>query len=235
MRTAIPGQVDVWRVPLASRPPDTADWAILSPPERERALRFHFDRDRDAFVRSHAAVRRILADYLGKAPGELQFLTGPAGKPFLAPAEDSLGLEFNLSHSGELALVAVAQSAVGVDVERWDGRVEFLELAEQFFSPNERAALRALTQDSQALMAGFFNAWSRKEAYIKATGDGVAKGLHHFDVVLTPGERAGLLADRTDPMATTRWVLEDLRIDQGYSAALVVRAPLHRIVMMEHS
>jgi len=142
-------------------------------------------------------------------------------------------VEFNLSHSDDLALVAVARAhQLGVDLERWSEGVEHLELAERFFSPAERDALRALAHAPDLVEAGFFAAWTRKEAYLKATGHGISRGLHHFDVTLAPGEPAQLLADRLDPEATARWSLIALEPAPGFSAALVVASPLGEVLQL---
>ena len=226
-RVALSGTVHVWSIGLAHRVPNESDWATLSAGETDRARRFHFERDRTAYVLAHAAVRQILSEYSGVSPQQLEFVVGPAGKPSISPALNAAGIEFNLSHSGEFALVAATGgAAVGVDIERWDHRVEFLQLAEHYFSVREREALSALVQNPSEVMQGFFQAWSRKEAYLKATGAGIAEGLHHFDVTLKPGEIAALLADRLDVTATERWVMRDLAVADGYSAALVVASPL---------
>jgi 4'-phosphopantetheinyl transferase len=123
---------------------------------------------RRRFVAAHAALRLILGAYLDLAPDALAFALGEHGKPSLRQPLDPDGarLEFNLAHSGDLALVAVARDhPVGVDVERWS-EVEHLELAERFFSRTERDALRALASVAEQLDAGFFAAWTRKEAYL---------------------------------------------------------------------
>ncbi len=128
--------------------------------------------------------------------------------------------EFNLSHSGDLILLGISGGApVGVDVEQWSPDVEFSDLAVNYFSTLERERLIAL--DRGLWPEAFFNCWSRKEAYLKATGEGVTNGLDHFDVAFVPGEPARLIADRRDPRATARWSLEALPMPAGYSAAFV--------------
>jgi len=227
-----PQVVHVWRVSLDDPARAEAFWPVLSPEEHARALRFHREVHRLRFVVAHGALRTILADYVGTDPRALHFTTGEHGKPALRSAAPSATdtVEFNLSHSADLALVAVAQSRpVGVDVERWDADVEYLELAERFFSPVERRALRALAHAPDLVAAGFFAAWTRKEAYLKATGHGIVRGLHHFDVTLAPGEPARLLADRLDQDATTRWSMTELAPATGYSAALVAASPLQEV------
>ncbi|MEO7996646.1 MAG: 4'-phosphopantetheinyl transferase superfamily protein [Gemmatimonadaceae bacterium] len=217
------GEAHVWTVSLSHRGPTESEWAILSSAESERARRFHYERHRDNFVLAHAALRQILAEYTLISPGQLEFVVGDAGKPAIAPSTNTHAVEFNLSHSGDLALVAVTRGrAIGVDIEQWDDRVEFLELADHYFSPHERSALWALENVSMGVMQGFFQAWSRKEAYLKATGVGITKGLHHFDVALTPGEPAALIADRNDATAIERWRMNDLIVADRYSAAVVV-------------
>lgn len=191
------------------------------------------------YVVAHGGLRHVLAGYTGIKPGALAFDVGAAGKPSLAiPNSDKHepAIEFNLSHSGHVVLIAVARGrAVGVDVERWDRQVEHVSLAEHFFSPYERDALRQLSGDSEALNEGFFNAWSRKEAYLKALGAGIAQGLHHFDVSLRPGEPAALLADRNDSAATMRWEMMSLDVGHEYSAALVAAAGVRHTYSMDFS
>jgi 4'-phosphopantetheinyl transferase len=226
------GVVHVWRVPLADPAAARALRPLLDDEERARADRFYREEHRVRFAVAHGWKRRILARYAGRPASSLRFVCGEHGKPSLA-GDGAGDLHFNLSHSGDLALVAVARTPVGVDVERWDAEVEHLELAERFFSPSERGALRALAEDADAVVAGFFAAWSRKEAYLKATGHGISRGLHHFDVTLAPGVQARLLADRLDPAATARWVMHALDVAPGYSAALVAAAPVAHVRVLD--
>jgi 4'-phosphopantetheinyl transferase len=226
-------EIHVWRVSLdADAEPHLG---LLSPDERQRANRFHREEHRRRFVVAHGALRIVLGAYLDAPPESLAFELGPHGKPSLRGAltPDGYRIEFNLSHSAELALVAVARDrAVGVDVERWS-EVEHLELAERFFSRAERDALRALGETVEMLDAGFFAAWTRKEAYLKATGDGIVHGLHHFDVTLAPGVAAALLADRLDATATSRWRMRALDPAEAYSGAVVAAAPLDDVLLFD--
>ena len=227
--------VHVWRVPLERPGPLEDAWAVLSEEEQGRARRLVQEHHRRRFVAAHAALRRILAGYTALAPGQLRIATGPHGKPTLAgPAADARPrFEFNLSHSADLALVAVARERpVGVDLERWKRDMNHLELAERFFSPIERASLRALAERHDDLVCGFFAAWSRKEAYLKALGTGVTRGLHHFDVTLAPSEPAQLLADRLDG-AIDRWRMLSFVPATGFSAALVVADPLGEVLLLD--
>ena len=228
--------VHVWRIALDDESRLDECWALLSDIEQAKARRFYRDMHRRRYVVAHGTMRAILARYLGEPAESLCFAEGEHGKPSLVRASNASQprVEFNLSHSDELGLVAVAlDRPVGVDLERWSTETEHLELAERFFSPVERVALRALGDDLERLTAGFFAAWTRKEAYLKATGEGITRGLHHFDVSLAPDEGARLLADRLDPAAAERWTMQALAPAAGFSAALVATAPLREVRLFD--
>ena len=228
-------EVHVWRIRIDCTP-SNAQWTRLSADERERAARFHFDEHRHAYVVAHAELRAILALYSGRDARSLVFALNEFGKPSLVTGPSGTAPRFNLSHSGGYALLAVAQSGeVGVDVERWHEEAEHLELSERFFSPAEREALRALTSESSEVVRGFFAAWSRKEAYLKARGYGITQGLDHFDVSLAPAEIARLLTDRTDEVAHERWSMAALDVAPGYSAAVVAERPVSRVVLVNRA
>jgi 4'-phosphopantetheinyl transferase len=230
--------VHVWRVRL-DPPGEMRDaWELLNDEERGRARRFVQEHHRRRFVAAHAGLRRILAGYIAQDPRALRFASGPNGKPALTNT-DAAGtrprLEFNLSHSADLALVAVAwERPVGVDLEQWERDMDHLELAERFFSPVERESLRSLAARHDDLVHGFFAAWSRKEAYLKARGEGVTRGLHHFDVTLAPGEPARLLADRLDS-AIERWRMWSIVPEQAFSGAIVAADPFEELLLLDLS
>jgi len=229
-----PDAVHVWRVRL-DRSAEGDFHALLSDDEWKRADRLIHEHHRRRFMVAHAALRRILAGYTASRARALRFDRGPQGKPGLAHAGSAAGagLEFNLSHSADLALVAVAKHRpVGVDLERWKHEMDHLALATRFFSPAERASLLALAGRPEDVVQGFFTAWTRKEAYLKARGEGVMRGLHHFDVTLAPGEPARLLADRLDS-SIERWRMRSLVPEPGYSAAIVVADPFEELVLLE--
>jgi 4'-phosphopantetheinyl transferase len=231
-------EVHVWRIALADEVLADRYWNLLSDDERARAERFYRRAHRDRYVVAHGALRRIIASYVGERPDRLTFTAGEHGKPMLVAGSSASrsGIEFNLSHSADLALLAVARGrAVGVDLEQWSEETEHLEVAERFFSPVERAALKAMSAERRHVVAGFFAAWSRKEAYLKATGHGITRGLHHFDVSLEPDGPARLLGDRLDAQATERWAMCALEPGDRYSAALVVEAPLGDLMGFDHA
>lgn len=215
-------EVHVWRAALDLEAPRIQCLEqTLSIEERTRAERFHFQKDREHFMVARGLLRTILGRYLEMEPSQLRFCYGPYGKPSLARGSGSDGLRFNVSHSHGLALYAITLGQeLGVDVE-WI-RPDFAneQIAERFFSPREIAALRALPTNMR--LNGFFNCWTRKEAYIKARGEGLTLPLDQFDVSLTPGETAALLRSNGHAKEVSRWSLFELAPGPGYVAALAV-------------
>lgn len=227
--------VHIWRLMLDAPDPSPGDERLLGPDERERAERSLRSLDRARLVVVHAAKRRILGKYLGTAPDALEFTRGEHGKPSLVDVETH-DVHFSLSHSADVALIAVRRGGpVGVDVERWDERRPLLALARRFFAPSEQESLRSLAHDPRQLVAAFFATWSRKEAYVKATGEGIARGLRHFDVSVAPAEPARLIADRLDPDAPRRWTIVALDAGAEYSAAVAAETRLHQVLLLNAS
>ena len=215
-------EVHIWHAALNQPAAAVGDLSrSLAPDETARAGRFHFQKHRDHFVVARGVLRALLGRYLNAAPAGLRFSYTHYGKPFLADEERHDGLRFNVSHSHERALLAFTRGReVGVDIEHIRPEVATEQIAERFFSAGEVAALRSLPADAQP--RGFFNCWTRKEAYIKARGEGLSIPLDCFDVSLLPGEPAALLATRDDPAEATRWSLHELPAGEGYVAALAV-------------
>ena len=203
----------------------------LSTAEQERAARFHFEADQRRFIVSHAALRRILGAYVDRPPRELRFAYGPKNKPRLIDECGGREIRFNLSHSGDVALVAVTGGReVGVDVERIRALADRDRLAQRFFSAQEVAVLTRLPSESRS--EAFFTCWTRKEAYLKALGGGISIGLDQFDVSPVPGEPAALLSHRSDPGETTRWSLHDIQPGPGYAGAVAVETPCDRVLCL---
>jgi 4'-phosphopantetheinyl transferase len=214
-------EVHVWRASLglaSSRVQRLS--CLLSFDERERAERFHFERDRNNFITTRAFLRILIGRYLRTEPSQVRFNYGSNGKPFLATAQDD-ALRFNLSHSKDFALYAVTYGReIGVDVERISERVEVNSIAERFFSAPEVAAFRALPGELKR--QAFFTCWTRKEAYIKARGEGLSTPLDQFSVSLSPGEAAKLLDVQWDPKEISRWSMAELALDRRYVGAVAV-------------
>jgi 4'-phosphopantetheinyl transferase len=168
-------------------------------------------------------LRSILGRYLNTDPRHLQFSRGPHGKPALATERGSDAVCFNLAHSHDVALCAVARGRdIGVDVERVRADVNVDLIAERFFSQREIAALGSLPPERK--LTAFFTCWVRKEAYVKARGDGLAMDLDSFSVSLSPGEPAALLDVQGHPEEALAWSLTELDFDPSFAAALAVRA-----------
>lgn len=217
---AAEAEVHVWRASLDLPPPRVrALLASLAHDERDRAERFHFQVHRDRFIAGRGLLRAILARYLGRTPDQLRFSYSPHGKPAVAANTGAGDLRFNVSHSDGLALYAITRGReIGVDVECL--RPDFVseEIARRFFSPREVAAVQALPAVERH--EAFFACWTRKEAYIKARGEGLSMPLERFDVSLAPGEPAALLSTLDEPAAAARWSLWALDPGPGYAAAL---------------
>jgi 4'-phosphopantetheinyl transferase len=152
----------------------------------------------------------------------LRFSYSKKEKPSLAPPHDGSGVNFNISHSGGIALLAFARRReVGVDVEQIRRDSDLQAIARRFFSANEQTQLARLTDDER--VDAFFRCWTRKEAYIKATGDGLSLPLSQFDVSLAPGDENALLATRPETSEAARWLLREVPSGPGYAAAICVR------------
>lgn len=196
----------------------------LAPDEWERANRFRFDRHRRQYVVGRGALRALLAAYVGLPAAQVPFTYGPRGKPFLAPSAGDASLFFNLSNSDEVALVGFVRGReIGVDVEYLKPMPDCEQISERFFSASERAVLRGLP--AAVKEEAFFNCWTRKEAYLKAVGEGLAAPLDSFDVTLAPGEAPRMLTLEGDAARAERWFFEHFRPYPDYIGALAIEGP----------
>lgn len=220
--TLSPADVHVWRVGLdANRPPPPMLWVLLDEAERTRARRFYFTRHRERYVVGRGVLRLLLGQYLGRPPATLTFAYGEQGKPYLPDLPPDLPLTFNVSHGGGHALMAFSLGrALGVDLEEIRPDRATSEITQRFFAPEEVEAFLAVPEADR--VAAFYNAWTRKEAYIKANGKGLTLGLSNFCVSLAPGEPAALLSTRWHPADAARWQMVALHPVPGYAAALAV-------------
>jgi 4'-phosphopantetheinyl transferase len=195
---------------------------ILSSDELERAERFHFRKDRNHFIVSRGMLRIILGRYLKREAGQLHFRYNKYGKPELADETGERALRFNVSHSHGVALNALTYDRdIGVDIEYIRPDIADEEISGRFFSSKEIAELCSLPVHIRK--DAFFACWTRKEAYIKARGDGLSMPLDQFDVTVIPGKQAALLSVYGDKQEASRWSLEDLNLGQGYAAALAAK------------
>lgn len=228
--TGVPaGRVDVWSVRLDEPARAGSEVVVLSPDEIARASRFHFDKDRIHFTQCRSALRAVLASYLAIPAAEIQFEYLASGKPQLAAEQNPRTLQFNVSHSSNMALIAVgSEHRLGVDIEKIRGDVDTVTLAERFFSLRERAGLQALPDHLR--VPGFFACWTRKEAFLKATGDGLSFPLADFSVTTHPDLNPELEEIKGDTDARKQWFLADLNVNvvDGFRATVArERSPCH--------
>jgi 4'-phosphopantetheinyl transferase len=217
----LPGKVvHVW--PISIQAPDSVVerfQPLLSPDETDRAARFRFENLRHSFILARGALRILLARYLKSLPQAVAFTYGSKGKPALAPPAR---LQFNASHSGDLALFAFTMDCeIGIDVEVIRPMPDMENIAKRFFCAEEAAELLSLPDGQRE--HGFFLCWTRKEAYIKATGDGLSAPLDAFRVTLRRGDPAVVVHLAGDPVAAQAWTLHDLQPGPGFAAALAYR------------
>ncbi len=221
------GELHIWRASLDRSPEVTARLgAVLAADERERAGRFYRPQLGARYVVGRGLLRVLLAGYLGARPEEIEFTYGEHGKPLLARP----GPWFNLAHSGAVALLAFSSSAeVGVDVELADPERTHMRVAERFFAPGEVASLRSLPPALQP--RAFLYGWTRKEAFMKARGDGLSLPLGSFEVALAPGEPPAVLSTAWSVSEPAEWSVVDLsEPDQGVIAAAAGRRRGWRVV-----
>ena len=199
-----------------------ASASLLSGAERERASRFAFPRDARRFIVGRARLRQLLAARLGVRPESVELAYGARGKPALAnPGRDS-DLRFSLSRRDDIAVYALSFGReVGIDVEAVRMIRDADAIAARWFSRGEHDAYQALDQREKPL--GFFNCWTRKEAFVKALGDGLSYGLDRFEVSLSPGEPAKLLRVEHTPGADCGWSLDSFSPAAGYVAAIAAQ------------
>ena len=200
--------------------------AVLSDAERRRASQFVFDRDRHRFIIARANLRFLLAERLNTKPQSVELSYGARGKPAIAPSFSSSDLRFNLSHSGDIAVYAFAtEMDVGIDVERIRPITDAESIAARFFSPSENEAYLSL--ESRCRSIGFFNCWTRKEAFIKALGEGLFFSLDRFDVSLEPDKPARILRIDDTPGDECGWHMQSFRPAPGFVAAVVANSGRH--------
>ncbi len=219
------GEVRVVCTNLNRTPQDlTALYHHLSPGERERAARFRLEKHRSRFVAARGTLRELIGKYLGCGPESVEFNYGANGKPHLVEAS----LEFNASHSEDYALYAFTLTVpLGVDIEQVRAIASLEAIAQSFFSPAERAELLRISAAGR--LEAFFNCWTRKEAFVKAVGDGLSYPLDRFDVSLS--EPARLLTIDGSTSSASEWSLFTVAPARGYVGAVAIRGSGFRLVV----
>lgn len=214
-------EVHVWLLDIASYWPRLANLlTLLTIDEQQRADRFRFQQHRDRFIIARSVLRLLLSQYATVHPGCLRFCYSSTGKPALGTGQTQQDIRFNLSHSHNVAAYALAFGReVGIDVEQVDHHHNCEALAARYFAASEQAELQFLAPDQQ--VQSFFQLWTCKEAYAKATGQGLSIPLNQFSVTLKAGQ-ANLVETPWHPPDAHRWRLHVLSIQQGYKGAIAV-------------
>lgn len=215
-------EVHVWTVRVTEYSDFLIDLQrLLSPAEAQAAGRFVYPADRVRYIVAHGVLRQLLSEYLGTPAQQLVFVSEKYGKPSLASMAGPPPLRFNLSHSGDLVLYGITRSrAVGVDVEAIRPDIEIMDLAKNQFSAKEMELLGETPHSDQT--DAFFRCWTRKEAYLKARGEGLGYPLDRFTVELNQEDRPKILWVEDDPDAPERWSLLHLNSLDGYAGAVAV-------------
>jgi len=226
-------EVHIWHTELLN-PEDARQLRpLLSADELQRANQFRFPEHRRRFTIARACLRQLLGTYLRVVPQEIRFAYSAEGKPQLS-SEFSQDLSFNVSHSENLAVFSFTNyRKIGVDVEVFRYDVDTEGIPRRFFSEFEQRALAGLA--GQQKIEGFFNCWTRKEAYVKAVGQGLSLRLRDFDVSLAPGEPARLLATRPDAKLVSQWSIQSFRLNEHCAAAVVVEGPIDVLQVRQFS
>ena len=213
-------RVDVWHLDLEALASAESTWRpLLAADERERAKRFHFEADRLRYSATRALLRLMLAAYLDVDPRSVIFSYSDKGKPELRNAGKA-ALAFNVSHSGNAALLAVTDHRrIGVDIERIRQDFDTEAIARRFFSAREQEQLQQIPGPDR--FAAFFQCWTLKESFIKAIGEGLSHPLDHFDVSFSQTSSVSLTT-RPDAAEAASWFMHRLVLDPAYSAALTV-------------
>jgi 4'-phosphopantetheinyl transferase len=219
--------VDVWWGSVSTLATALARWeGVLSAEERARAARYHFEKDRRRSIVSRGVLRHLLSGYVGVAPAALRFAVSRYGKLSLEPS----AVWFNVSHSADSIIYAITTiGPVGIDIEQVRPLSDRELVAHRVFSPREWASYDTTPEPLRDQQ--FFHGWTRKEAFIKAIGEGLSHPLDAFDVALTSGAPAQLLAINGDRAAAAAWTLQDIAVEPPYVAALALRSLAVTVVL----
>ena len=216
-------EIHIWAACIDVAPTVSAALAVsLSEEERTRANRFRFRQHQSRFIAGRGLLRAIVSHYLQIEPARVEFKYNSEGKPELTRPFDGSGIHFNLTHSEDLVLIAVTTiGPVGIDVERVRVNKDAKELVNWFCSPRERELFETLAAQEKQL--AFFNLWTRKEALLKATGEGIAQLLSQVEVTFRPGEPARFIAVSGDSERGSRWSVYNLSPAPHFVAAVVIQ------------
>ncbi len=214
--------IHVWCASLSASPEELSGYlSLLSQEELIRAERFYFEKDRNHFVVGRGLLRTILGSYLNQEPAQIDFIYGQFGKPAIRFPQGDKVLEFNLSHSKDLALYILTwDRRIGIDIEYMGALADMDNFAEQFFTPRETALINSLSGNQKA--DAFFKTWTSKEAFLKANGCGLTVPINQVEISLEADETVRLRSIDGDKESAARWHLEILNHFPGYYATLAV-------------
>lgn len=220
------GEVHIWDATLEQSAEQVdALRNLLSEDERSRANAYHFARDRRRFIVARSVLRSLLGHYLNMNPHDVQFIYSEKGKPSIVGTS---AIQFNVSHSYERAVYAFGnEHPLGIDLEYIREVMDMQGVAQSNFSAREKAVFNALPKFVQ--QQAFFNCWTRKEAFIKALGEGLSHPLDSFAVTLAPGEPACLVDVSGDPSEARQWTLREFCPQAGYVGALATRQTVEQV------
>lgn len=215
------GEIHVWYADLY-RLETTHFFSLLSQDEKDKAARFIFEQDRVRYITRRGILRSLLGSYLGIEPDQIRFDYSHNNKPALADKYAHSAVYFNQSCSERMAVFAFTSGCeIGIDIEYIRDVPEMEQIFERFFSRRENEVFQILSDNMRK--EAFFNCWTRKEAFIKATGDGLSRPLNTFDVSLVPGEPARLLEIEQCSEEANLWFMNDLKVIPGYAASLAMK------------
>jgi 4'-phosphopantetheinyl transferase len=226
------GEVHIWRGRLFQQRAQVAElWPLLSEEEQLRAAKFHFPEDSDRYILTHGMLRDILLRYQSLVPAPLCISLGPKGQPYLLQPSDSPRLRFSLSHSQSLALFALnLDCKVGIDVEPTSSPADWQAIANRFFSGPECQYLFELPEVERELAFRFL--WTRKEAYVKARGEGFSLPLDSFSILESPDGTLHV-DDGADSAAGLRWSFLDLIPDEHHLGSIAIEGCASRVLFWE--
>ncbi len=219
-------EAHIWRADLELNESSQGSFLkLLSSDEKNRAQKFRFTKDSRNFIAARGILRSLISKYLEINPAEISFQYSEFGKPLFA---NNNSLHFNISHSQNIALFAFTKKFnIGVDVEFVNPNIEVKDIATKFFSANEIMNLFALPEQEQTL--GFFNCWTRKEAFIKAVGEGLSFPLDKFEVSLEPDKPAKLLATHWEPKAVSKWSMYSILPGSNFVGSLAIEGLIEQV------
>ncbi len=222
-------EIHVWEINLGYNLNKVKNYiSILSDEEKKKASAFRFSDDRARYIISHAVLRLLLSEYLGEKPEEIVFYTDNRGKPYILLDSKCPDIFFNLSHSHEIALIAIYRGQeIGVDIEYISRTINSDGIARRFFTINENKKLNSLS--GKLRKEAFFRCWTRKEAFLKAKGLGLSGSLKSFEVSILPDEKPEIISIDGLPSEKNEWSLFDIIHIKNYIGAIAIKEKCNTI------